>query len=496
MECVLRRPKCSLKEDLPYGVEGLFCFQLLNVRLCSSQKHALLDRYPQQKWTLLCGINQFCDYHGDAQIYLHNVVQNIFKLDDISPELCWRKVDDIQLCDKQISAKQIILSYPLFMVFELAHEMVSNESTRSTCIWNFPATISLKLHEEVFFYDIVSRIYYGSNHFTAAVVNSSNIPFSYNDFDGYLKPMNTGYSDAVAGAHLATSYLATNNVCYHLRGGRQMQTHLQEVTRQILQEYSLTVTVNTEDELPYIFWDDPDYAPMTSEAMIKWLPKADKNPAQEYELIEAVPIGDTQTVDVKKQEAEVDVVAKDEEQMIPKMDLDDDKTHNGKVTSKGHAVSSSLFLSDTDEVKEHPPNITSHSSIEIVNNNSEYVQSEELQRQHSQHTQIDVEDNSNLEVQTMTSLPLRTSASLSSVGEEEEWFANCRCGWAELRRGRDIDQDVIQCSECNKWSHKACQYRGYVHFLRPKDFFYCHRCSIPTITNMDIPRLSKTLEYR
>lgn len=55
----------------------------------------------------------------------------------------------------------------------------------------------------------------------------------------------------------------------------------------------------------------------------------------------------------------------------------------------------------------------------------------------------------------------------------------CRCGIVEDRplHGADgFQEDLIQCKDCENWSHQACQFRGFTAFLKPNDPFYCHLC--------------------
>lgn len=54
----------------------------------------------------------------------------------------------------------------------------------------------------------------------------------------------------------------------------------------------------------------------------------------------------------------------------------------------------------------------------------------------------------------------------------------CRCGTRGVVSDSEILEDIIQCSDCQNWSHRACQPSGYTAELRPTDRFICDACNL------------------
>ena len=57
--------------------------------------------------------------------------------------------------------------------------------------------------------------------------------------------------------------------------------------------------------------------------------------------------------------------------------------------------------------------------------------------------------------------------------------------WRQMRSGRwwniyynEEEGEAIQCNDCMRWSHIACQKNGRASKLRPKEHFFCDFCSV------------------
>lgn len=353
---------------------------------------------------------------------------------------CWRTLDSdgARVCMGASEAWQACLSVPVMLIVHV---------TVGEITWDFPSSVApIKIsalgeddntassNQSAVTYDMVGRVFQrrSDGHFTARFTNPANSAvYAYNDL------AHSGYAQRIKKATLKTHLAGTDEkicipsgtstafVVYHLRGGTAAQKRIFEHQCSVIEDiHKVHVTYQRFGDLPTVSLNIPQTRELADEERY-WMTNPYSTVYRDYEHVppqsppaaEATPKGPALGAPSQPPPAV--------------------KGKKTKLTLKLRAESPkpSLpwdFSKDSDEITE--------------------------------------------------SRPPDTQVTKSSEGRSDSPFPFlCRCGADGDGHSLCNDEEAIQCYDCERWSHLACQRNGWASKLTPRQKFVCDLCNPLTL---------------
>jgi hypothetical protein len=338
---------------------------------------------------------------------------------------CWRATEGDVLCDGHSRATKVHISLPVMLIIESGISISADGPSEDDLTrWNYPATLQPDTKEMAdeygVIYDIVGRAFSSSNHFITRFSSQAAI-FDYNDmqYSGSSRQVKKAKTSThLSGDDVPTPFnFFTHAVVYHLRGGAKAQQHFYR------NRLVAVHRIHNIDIRPL----DAHVAPTTisfTKTGTEPLPDGHrfwmKDPfnTRRMKTTDYTQILDGDSGNIS--ESESNKLFRD---LFGDDGLDTDNSQ--RLSAKPKAVRFILSDEDKDEA-----------------------------------------------------LSLTTA---TAAGSSDPFPYYCRCGARGDGHIVSNGEPSIQCDECERWSHIACQRRGRASHLGPKASFVCDYCNLSHI---------------
>lgn len=370
-----------------------------------------------------------------------------------SRDSCWRVKDGVPLCSgKRQDSPHLVISIPVLLIIEAPEDSdtMSFSKFKDLPPWDFPATLTpssitkTEAKRKGITYDLVGLGFFSrsSSHFIARYDDkkSSQI-YTYDSMKNNGNAIPDPETDAELATHIqvANRIQATNNIpptyvpslaIYHLRGGVDAQKFFyQNQTKTCSKTYHLQFS--STDELSTL--PDVTYCGQDCPIMSEPGPHQKQKGMREY-------------VSTKQQDSSF--LSRESRTLA-------DKTSVPVKTSQPPPI-----LADGPESEEETFPMQPDRNLKPT-----------------------------LKVDTETKI---THPSSLDSPPDSPFNINCRCG---LKGNGNVyydekDGEAVLCTECEHWSHIACQRNGRASKLRAKESFFCDFCQVR------VPGMGKSEKYR
>lgn len=345
------------------------------------------------------------------------------------------------MCTRSSEAWQACLSVPIMLIVHVTVGEVS---------WDFPSSVApIKIlpsdeddnmassDQSAVTYDMVGRVFQrrSDGHFTARFTNPENSAvYAYNDLahDGHALRM----KNATLRTHLVGTdekiYIppgsCTAFVVYHLRGGTAAQKRIFEHQCTVIEDvHKVRVTYQRFGDLPTVSLNIPQSRELADEERY-WMSNPHSTVYRDYEQVSLPPSSVAEVVQKELGETEDPPILKPPAQPHPTVKSKKKKKLTLKLPAK--SPKPSLPWNFNDDLDETEPKLPS--------------------------------------TQDMSSPGRRSVSPFPFL---------CRCGAEGDGISLCNDEEAVQCYDCERWSHLACQRNGWATKLMPRQKFICDHCN-------------------
>ncbi|KAK1221302.1 hypothetical protein PQX77_015894 [Marasmius sp. AFHP31] len=398
--------------------------------------HNIIGKVDRSRPLLRIPSSEYGFCNGDFAIYLQRYTTNFIEhTQEMGTVPCWHAHEGDLWCSGLAMSCQAIVSLPQTLIARVEREDLESE-------WTFPATLfpvlnDNKAREVGLEYEIVGRIFYNGTHYTARFAGITDTPkrakamFFYDGLGvkggkaGYSVKESGGIAKSLGGWNIPmpTGYgdYRTTTVIYKLRGGRKAQEWFWEQQKDLLKsKLGIILSPSYAEELEsQPAFNREGFAELPIEKMV-WLGSATRMKPLPY-----------------REYTKTDLLSE----------------------PLSHKTRRNPFLSfdETDGILK-----------------PDSVQETDPVDQFMQDSIAPEEDRPSQPPSFSASLSPRPDNTLLSPPSTPIPF-DCRCGEGQDGNYHPIRQDAIECDECGKYSHLACQ-TYFDPSISVTSEFICQKC--------------------
>ena len=423
-----------------YGLGAYFEFLTVEVHWCtgspSNGPHLEVHSPPRRTSYYQVSMIEQDIYNSSIRLWFEDF--SSIKTAYTSRDACWRVKDGVPLCSgNRQDSPRLVISTPVLLIIEAPEDSETNTSAKFKDLppWDFPLTLTpstitkSEAKRKGITYNLIGLGLFSksSRHFIARYSDKET-----SQIYTYDSMKNNG--NAISDPELNTGELATHRASrvqtnippsyapslaiYLLRGGVDaQQAFYQNQTKACSKMFNLQFSTADLSTLP-----DVTYCGQECPIVLDPGPHQKKKGLKEY-------------ISKKLSESELSESPKDNNSLA--------------VSSRVEALPSPLIVVDQPESEEETVPLHPHGKPA-------------------------------LKIDTKPRIAIHTASESSDSPPDSPFNINCRCG---LKGNGNVFYDekegeVVQCTECENWSHIACQRNGRASKLRAKEAFYCDFCQV------------------
>lgn len=389
-------------------------------------------------------------YGSSIQLWFEDFTS--IKTSYTSRDACWRVKDGVTLCSgKRQDSPRLVISTPVILIIEAPEDSHTKKSSKYKDLppWDFPSTLTpstitkSEAKRKGITYDLIGLGFFSkpSKHFIARYADkeSSRI-YTYdsmkNNGNAILDPEPaTEFATHSVASHLQANIpptFAPSLAIYHLRGGTDAQeAFYQTQTKACTKLFNLQFSTSELSTLP-----DVTYCGQECPIALDPGPRQKRKGLKEYIC-----------------------------------NISKEKSESEQWPDPGESEDSQTISSDSDASPDSPP----PPILESDGPESEEETTGNLPQPPHGNLKPALKIDTNLKAEITRSHPTAPGSPPDSP-----FNIKCRCG---LQGDGNVYYDkkegeAVLCTECEHWSHIACQRNGRASKLRAKEAFFCDFCQV------------------